>query len=153
MDTDSVVEMTRKPQTQTKVCGRPVHLLRHLICLVLPFRFDPNQNPMNSMKFPLVHTKGEVSLVWIDPNCGLLCVWRVKKVESFRTNTSGCCRQGNGKLRHGRRREVRILQLNTVQQHYEVAGLSRYFFYWKDITTAGQQHEVENFDPFSPPLF
>lgn len=88
----------RKPQIQTQVCGRSVNLLRHLICLVLPFRFDPNQNSMNlHVKFPLVQTKPEVSLVWLDPNCGLLCVWSVKKVETFRTNTGGCCRQRKGK--------------------------------------------------------
>lgn len=115
-----------KPQTKTKVGGRPVHWVRHLICLASPFRFDPNQNSMNwHVKFPLVHTNGAVSLVWIDPNCGLLCVWSVKKVETFRTNTRGCCRQRKGKTETGRRREARILQWNTVQQHYEVAGLSR----------------------------
>lgn len=27
-----------------QMCGRSVHLLPHLICLVSPFRFDPNRN-------------------------------------------------------------------------------------------------------------
>lgn len=144
--------MTRKPQTQTKVCGRPVHWLRHLICLVSPSRFDPNQNSMNShVKFPLVHTNGEVSLVWIDPNCGLLCVWSVTKLETFRTNTRGCCRQRKAKTETW---EETGGQNSSVKHGPTTLWSGRtfqvFFFHWKAITRAGQHREVEHFDPFFP---
>lgn len=63
-----------------QMCGRSVHLLPHLICLVSPFRFDPNRNSRTlHLKFPVAQTKEEVSLVLTNPNYGLICVLAVKR--------------------------------------------------------------------------